>query len=186
MKPYAYDTGFLIGRFQHFHLGHECLVDTLQLLCKRIIIFVGSSQESGTLRNPFNVSTRIAIIKEIYGDSVEVYGLSDMTTEDDVCYEWGDYLFNHFYQIYSKYPDVMCYGNDEARSHWCRPEMIKKTLEIIVPRGIVTDISATKLRRFIVDDDRVQWMANTNPLLHSRYPDIRSELMSVPDYRNMK
>ena len=49
MKPY--DVGLVCGRFQTFHKGHEKLVDTGLLLCDRLLILIGSAQESGTERN---------------------------------------------------------------------------------------------------------------------------------------
>ena len=47
-KPY--DVGFICGRFQTFHKGHEKLVGTGLMLCDRLLIFIGSSQEDGTER----------------------------------------------------------------------------------------------------------------------------------------
>ena len=62
-KPY--DVGFICGRFQTFHKGHEKLVETGLMLCDRLLIFIGSSQEDGTERNPFNITTREKMLKEI-------------------------------------------------------------------------------------------------------------------------
>lgn len=70
MKPY--DTGLICGRFQTFHKGHERLVESGLLLCDRLLILIGSSQECGTERNPFNIVTRTNILKEIYGDRPEI------------------------------------------------------------------------------------------------------------------
>ena len=67
----VYDTGLICGRFQTFHKGHERLVDTGLLLCDRLLILIGSAQECGTERNPFNINTRTKILKEIYGDRPE-------------------------------------------------------------------------------------------------------------------
>jgi bifunctional NMN adenylyltransferase/nudix hydrolase len=66
MKPY--DVGLVCGRFQTFHLGHEKLIETGLKLCDRLLIFIGSSQECGTERNPLNINTRTKMIKAIYGD----------------------------------------------------------------------------------------------------------------------
>lgn len=87
----VYDTGLICGRFQTFHKGHERLVDTGLLLCDRLLILIGSAQECGTERNPFNINTRTKILKEIYGDRPEVmiYGLADLTDENDIRPEWG-------------------------------------------------------------------------------------------------
>ena len=113
----VYDTGLICGRFQTFHKGHERLVDTGLLLCDRLLILIGSAQECGTERNPFNINTRTKILKEIYGDRPEVmiYGLADLTDENDIRPEWGRYLLNNTDRYIHKNPEIMIYGNDESR-----------------------------------------------------------------------
>lgn len=82
----VYDTGLIVGRFQTFHKGHQSLVETGLNLCDRLFILVGSSQESGTERNPFNISTRMNVIRECYPDTqrVHIYALADLTNENDI------------------------------------------------------------------------------------------------------
>ena len=70
LKPY--DCGLICGRFQTFHIGHESLVETGLKLCDRILILIGSAQECGTMRNPFNINTRTDMLKAIYGDEPNV------------------------------------------------------------------------------------------------------------------
>ena len=65
-----YDVGFTLGRFQTPHNGHEKLFETGLKLCDRLLILVGSAQECGTERNPFNIATRIKMLKTIYGNTV--------------------------------------------------------------------------------------------------------------------
>ena len=50
-KPFA--LGILVGRFQTLHAGHQQMIETALSLCDQVGIFVGSSQESGTQKNPF-------------------------------------------------------------------------------------------------------------------------------------
>lgn len=158
MKPY--DVGLVCGRFQTFHKGHEKLVDTGLLLCDRLLILIGSAQESGTERNPFNINTRTKILREIYGDRPEImiYALSDMTDENDICPEWGRYLLNNVDRYIYKNPELMIYGND---------------------------ISATMVREAMAKDDRKKWMSLVNPRLHKMYDVLRAELMSVPFYQEL-
>ena len=108
-----YNVGLLVGRFNVFHIGHKSLADLALTMCDRLLILVGSAQESGTLRNPFSVETRIKMIKEIYpNDNVIVCGLPDLTNENDITPEWGKYLLSSVHAIIGKNPDVMIYGND--------------------------------------------------------------------------
>lgn len=182
----AYDCGFLCGRFQTFHIGHESLVETGLKLCDRMLILVGSAQESGTERNPFNIMTRINVIKEVFDDDkrIMIYALSDLTNENDITPDWGRYVLQNVDRYIFKAPELMIYGNDEARSRWFDPEDIKDTTEIIIPRSRLP-ISATQLREMMVRDDRRQWMKYVNPRLHKMYDALRAELMSVPYYQEL-
>ena len=181
----VYDCGLLCGRFQTFHVGHESLIDTGLKLCDRMIVLVGSSQESGTERNPFNIVTRISVIKEVFDtDRVMVYALSDLTNENDITPDWGRYVLSNVDRYIYKAPELMIYGNDESRSKWFDPEDIKDTSEFIIPRSRIP-ISATELRKMMVFDDRKEWMKWVNPRLHKMYDQLRAELMSVPYYKEM-
>lgn len=180
----VYDTGLIVGRFQTFHKGHQILVDTALNLCDRVYILVGSSQESGTKRNPFNISTRMKMIRECYPDTnrVYIYALADLTHEDDITPEWGRYLLNNIDRYIYKAPELMIYGNDEARSRWFDINDIKDTAEFIVPRSRLP-ISATMLREMMVKDNRKEWMKWVDPKLHKMYDELRAELMSVSFYQ---
>lgn len=184
MKPY--DCGLICGRFQTFHKGHESLVETGLKLCDRLLILVGSAQECGTERNPFNINTRTKMLKTIYGDNqnVMIYGLADLTNENDITPDWGRYLLKNVDRYIYKAPELMIYGNDEARSRWFDPEDIKDTSEFIVNRGRIP-ISATMVRESMVFDRRKEWMSMVNPRLHKMYDELRRELMSVEFYQEM-
>lgn len=182
MKPY--DTGLICGRFQTFHKGHERLVDTGVMLCDRLLILIGSAQECGTERNPLNINTRTRMLKEVYGDNpnIMIYGLSDMTNENDIRPEWGRYLLDNVDRYIYKNPDVMIYGNDESRSNWFDKKDLKNTTELIINRSELP-ISATMLRQLMVEDNRKEWMKWVNPRLHKMYDELRNELMTIKYYQ---
>lgn len=182
----VYDSGLIVGRFQTFHKGHQRLVDTGLMLCDRILILVGSAQECGTPRNPLNIETRIEMIRQVYDDPerVKVYAISDLTHEDDIRPEWGRYLLDNVDRYIYKAPELMIYGNDEARSRWFDTEDIKDTSEFIINRGSLP-ISATMLRELMILDDRKAWMKWVDPKLHKMYDRLRGELMTVPYYQKM-
>lgn len=182
----AVDCGLLVGRFQTFHVGHESLVKMGLSLCDRMLILVGSSQESGTERNPLNIKTRMDIIREVFDDTnrVMIYGLADLTHEKDITSDWGKYVLNNVDHYIYKSPEFMIYGNDESRSAWFDPEDIKDTAEVIMPRSRIP-ISATMLRELMVRDNRREWMKWVNPRMHKMYDRIRAELMDVPYYQEL-
>ena len=181
----VYDSGLIVGRFQTFHKGHQSLVDAGLSLCDRILILIGSAQ--GTERNPFNIATRIDVIRSVYEDNkrVSVYALPDLTHEDDLSSEWGRYLLDQVDRYIYKAPELMIYGNDEARSRWFDVEDIKDTAEFIIPRSRLP-ISATMLRDMMVRDERREWMKWVNPKLHKMYDRLRAELMEVPYYSQLR
>lgn len=184
LKPY--DVGLICGRFQTFHIGHESLVETGIKLCDRILILIGSAQESGTERNPYDVSTRMDMLKTIYGNEPNIitHGIADLTNENDIRPEWGRYLLDNVDRYIYKAPELMIYGNDESRSRWFDPEDIRDTSEFIVNRGRIP-ISATMVREAMVKDERKLWMSMVNPKLHKMYDRLRAELMAVPFYQNL-
>ena len=181
MKPY--DTGLICGRFHTFHKGHEKLINTGMLLCDRLLILIGSSQECGTERNPFNITTREKMLREIYGDNpnIMLYGLADMTNENDICPEWGRYLLDNVDRYIYKNPELMIYGNDESRSQWFDKKDLANTTELIINRAELP-ISATLVRQYMIDDERKKWMECVNPKLHKMYDELRRELLTVPFY----
>lgn len=182
-KPY--DVGLICGRFQTFHKGHEKLINTGLLLCDRLLILIGSAQECGTKRNPLNINTRTKMLKTIYGDdpNIMIYGLADMTNENDICPEWGKYLLSNADRYIYKVPEVMIYGNDESRSRWFNIEDLSYMTEVIINRSEL-NISATMLRDLMVQDKRREWMELVNPKLHKMYDELRNELLTVDFYRN--
>lgn len=184
MKPY--DVGLICGRFQTFHKGHEKLVETGLMLCDRLLILIGSAQECGTERNPLNINTRTKMLKMVYGDdpNIMIYGLPDLSNENNNSPEWGRYLLDHSDRYIFKNPDVMIYGNDNSRSAWFDKKDLKYTTELIINRSDLP-ISATMLRKYMVEDNRKAWMECVNPKLHKMYDEIRRELMTVDYYKEL-
>lgn len=183
MSNKPYDVGLICGRFQTIHKGHEKLIQTGLMLCDRLLIFIGSSQEDGTERNPFNITTREKMIKEIYGDynNIMIYGLPDMTNENDICFEWGSYLLQKADRYIYKKPELMIYGNDESRSAWFSKEDLSNITELIINRNDIP-ISATIVRDHMLHNRRKEWMQLVNPRLHKMYDELRTELLSVDWY----
>lgn len=183
-----YDLGVICGRFGHEHLGHVSLFDTCQKFCKRTLILVGSAQESGTLRNPFTVETRIAVIRQTYPhiseDALIIKGINDLKNEFNTNNDWGKYLKSQVELHMGKFADLLVYGNDGFRTSWFAPEDLISTDQLVISRTAL-NVSATMVRGLLVIDDEETWKRCVHPNIHGMYPNLRAELMNVPVYKEI-
>ena len=116
-----YKLGMYLGRFQPFHNGHKSIVDKMLEECDEVLIVVGSSQEKGTVKNPFPAWERCEMISDVYSDesvSERVYILTipdRLTTGNDS--GWGDYVMKYL-ENYGYYPNAIYQGNEAERNTW--------------------------------------------------------------------
>jgi cytidyltransferase-like protein len=97
--------GFVVGRFQPFHLGHAELISKAYSKCDHLIIFIGSSNISRTVNNPFTFEERRSVIFEfilsnwgeerIYDFSIEP--LNDYIIENN----WVKYINRKIFELES-------------------------------------------------------------------------------------
>ena len=180
------EIGFYCGRFQHMHLGHESVVRRGLCFVHKIYIMIGSAQESGTYRNPYSYEIRKRIIektfaKEVAEDRIEVCALNDLSKDPEnpvnINPDWGKYVLENIKKCTGgRLPDIMLYGNDEARSRWFDKEDIKDVGELIAPRSKI-QISATKMREYLINDDFENWSKYANPAIHDEFNNLRNELL---------
>lgn len=62
MKTTHYNSAVFIGRFQPFHLGHKNVVKASLEIADRLIIIVGSINQSPDIKNPFSYEERRQMI----------------------------------------------------------------------------------------------------------------------------
>ncbi|MFW6008063.1 MAG: hypothetical protein ACOCP8_02250 [archaeon] len=105
--------------------------------------------------------------------------------ESDITPDWGRYVLNHVEKYAGRYPDFMIYGNDEAKSKWFDKKDIKDLNELIITRTNI-NISAIKMRQFLVNNEKQKWEQYADQSIHNNYNDIRNELLKSKYYNNMK
>lgn len=175
--------GLVLGRFHPMHNGHKEIIDMARKLCKKTLILIGSSQESGTLRNPFKIETRKKIIEKIYQENDVVIGtLEDMTNENDISFAWGRYILENIEKMYGVTPDLMVYGKDESRKGWFSEEDSKKFSELIVARNKI-EISATVLRKYLIQNEKEKWQEYVPEQIWDMYEMLREELLQTECYK---
>ena len=136
-----YDCGFVVGRFHTLTIGHEYLINKALEMCDRVLIFIGSAQEVGTERNPYNVVTREKMLRAIYDDDrrVLIYTIADLTNENDNCYEWGRYLIDNADRYLFKEPDCMVYGLSKEEgtraTDWFDENKLQNMNFLLIPRN---------------------------------------------------
>lgn len=191
----TFKLGFVIGRFQHIHLSHKKMINTALQSCERVILMVGSSQESGTVRNPFNLYTRMNLIREVFGQEIEEGRLllahtDDMTHEDDHSTAWGDFLMKKIEMWKGHYGvkdevDCFIYGNDEERTAWFKPEDIEKISHIILSRK-ADNLNATNVRGLMAKNKMATWNNSVPSEIIPMYSELRKELMDIPYYKALE
>lgn len=141
-----FKLGFMVGRFQMLHKGHESLINEGIELCDRFVILLGNSEESRTENNPFNFEERKEMIKMIFGDKVEVYPIISI----GIGYvpAWGNYIMNTIKFYCGEYPDFVLRGADDGRSEWLDKEKYNNITEYIINRNIIP-FTATQVRRWL-------------------------------------
>ncbi len=120
MSEYKYKHGLCIMRAQPFHIGHQKIIDQMLNECERVTIALGSIQEQGTARNPFNYTTRKKMIQNIYRgkpeyDRLKIIGLFDINNPA----EWGEFVLDFMKESFSDLPlpDVY-YAGSAYDAHW--------------------------------------------------------------------
>ena len=142
-----FKLGFMVGRFQMLHKGHESLINEGLELCDRFVVLLGNAEESRTKNNPFTFDERKEMIKMIYGNKVEVYPIISI----GIGYvpAWGNYIMNTIKFYCGDYPDFVLRGSDDGRNDWIDNDKYSQLTEHIVSRKIVP-FSATQVRQALL------------------------------------
>lgn len=78
MSERKYDLAVFIGRMQPLHNGHIQNIKNALDIADNVLVVVGSANQPRTPKNPFTVSERTSMIKNVFPDSrVQVEGVED-------------------------------------------------------------------------------------------------------------
>lgn len=165
----AYKLGITIGRFQTFHNGHQVMIDKAIELCEKVGVFIGSSQESGTNKNPFSYEIREGVLKKLYGEKISVYPLPDIGVGNNS--KWGDYVLDNVIERFRKSPDLLISGKEERRIDWFDSVNGLSIAELYIPKTI--DISASKMREMFIHNDFDTWKEFCDARLWDDFSEMR-------------
>ncbi len=167
-KPYR--LGITVGRFQTFHNGHKYMIDKAAALCDRVGVFIGSSQESGTAKNPFDYATRKRLLTKIYGETIRVFPLPDIGVGNNST--WGDYVLDNVLERFGELPDLLVSGKEARRIDWFDSVKSLTIAELYVPK--IVDISATQMREFFLTGNEEAWKRFSDPALWDEFETLRA------------
>ena len=175
-----YKLGITVGRFQTFHNGHKYMIDKALELCDTVGIFIGSSQESGTSKNPFDYETRKMIIETVYKDSACIYPLPDIGVGNNS--KWGDYILDNAKKRFNASPDLLISGKEARRIDWF--DSIDGILisELYVPK--IIDISASRMREMFINNDYENWKRFSDEKLWRYFDDLRKTVLMSESNKN--
>ena len=172
-----FDTGIIVGRFQHVHNGHEKIINIGRKLCDKLLIFVGSYGVEKSIKNPYDYEYRKELITKIYKEDVEngsivIKPLKDLQDKNELSPRWGRYVIDNATNILGKRPECIIYGKDKDIFKCFDKETVKNITEILVDRNVF-NISATKMREFLLNDNKKEWEKYANPAIYSEYDNLR-------------
>ena len=139
--------GFLIGRFQPFHLGHLEAVNFALSEVEQLYIGIGSSNKSHQPRNPFTVEERRQMISSsLDGKTVKRVSIYDIPDLDDH-YKWTQSID----EIIPNYDIV--FSNDDF-THSLYQKIEKDVISVELKSREI--LSGTNIRKMILNEENWQ------------------------------
>ena len=139
-----------IVRMNPMSKGHKYLIDEMLKVSERVFIGLGSSQEFGTVRNPFSPLERIKMIRNIFPDEDKVILFLVNDLGDCSRDEWTNHCLIELHnQVgYDANPSMYFGGSEEDIYWWSNAYNLKnvKIKPISLSREENEHISATEIR----------------------------------------
>ena len=145
--------GFLIGRFQPFHNGHEQLVADITEEVDELVVGVGSAGDSHTVENPFTAGERVMMItktlealdittyavpiEDLNRNSVWVSHVESMSPRFDVAYSNNPLVIRLFEEAGVPVRQTGMFNREELKGSEIREHMIEgDDWECFVPEPV--------------------------------------------------
>ncbi len=160
--------GLFYGRFQPFHNGHYSVIEQMDRDgLDEIIVGVSSSQETGTIRNPFTAEERREMITQSLDITKKVH-LVNLYDQYD-CNKW----VAHIKEVCPNF-DYLYICNNHLR------ELFQTNGYLVREFESVDGISATKVRQAIASSD------NWEQYVHPKVKEAILAVNGVERIRRMK
>lgn len=175
MGSRLFRLGLIVGRFQPLHLGHMDMIDRAAELCDDVLVFVGSSQESGTGNNPFTYELRKEMLEAVYGNRICVRPLPDVGLGNNSA--WGRHVLGSAEACMGQAPDLFVSGTETRRRSWFSGIDGIFPSSLMVPKRL--PISAVNVRRLLAEGDLEGWKACVDPAMYGLYGVLREAVLTA-------
>jgi len=133
---FQYRHGFSLMRCQPFHFGHVRVIDTMLSECAIVTVVIGSIQEKGTEKNPFDFFERKKMIEKHYDHSadfqrINIIGIKDLGDHS----KWAEYVTHAVKEKVKNAPEVeafYCGSKHDGRLFENFENSGNKNLQVIV------------------------------------------------------
>ncbi len=133
-----YKAGLAVMRMQPMHIGHESLIHQMQDECEVVIIMLGSANAPRSDKNPFTVSERMKMVRNVFGDSVLLGAIPNLGNIN----LWAGYVLATVWKKFHIEPDAYFCGNESDGLRFAAAG-----LKLVNIDRSVINICATEIRR---------------------------------------
>ena len=181
----TFKYGFVVGRFQHLHIGHQKLIDSGLEITDKLIVFVDLANQPVSTKNPYSYEYRKSLIETVYKDEIEsgkivVAPLNDYNSEIALTPKWGDYVLKNAQNIFGEKPNVIIYGKDKDIYKCFSKSAVDDLTELVIDRNTV-NVSATQMRSYLKEDDKKSWKRFADKRIYKEYDELKKLLEEATD-----
>lgn len=146
-------VAIIIGRFSLFHIGHKNLIQHALDNYDSVLVLIGSSYQSRSIKNPFSGSERRMVLKkafksECFDNRLEFALIRDYPYSDT---QWGAEVTQKVYEIFDPNThEITVVGSDRDSSTYYLKSFPQWGLDLVDPFG--ENLSATVFRTHLFEN----------------------------------
>ena len=123
--------------------------------------------------NPFSYELRRTMLESSFGERVIIRPLPDIGVGNTCA--WGDYVMRSSEQYFGRIPDIILSGTEGRRKSWLDREKYPSVKELFISKTI--DISASRLREYLIRGEKEKWEAGVSPGVAALYEILRKKVL---------
>jgi nicotinamide-nucleotide adenylyltransferase len=157
-------------RINPLHKGHGWLISQLVEDFDNVIVCIGSTQEYGTIRNPFPFELRKLMLKNVYGDRIKIVPLTDIGLNKP-SYEWTEYILDKLLKLNMPSPTHCAIGS-AVDSVWYNHHFYDGIHDNILTNTVINN-EPVKRKLVVFDRNTNNWISGTDIRMLIQHRDER-------------